>query len=719
MTGKTLIYRFDNVQVDVQRFRVSKAGTVLPLEPKAFEVLVFLIGQHGRLVEKNELLDAVWKDAFVTPNALTRVIAHLRRTLGDDAREAKYIETVPTRGYRFIAEVEVKNESGDGEETSSPPPRPLPGKAEERRKYSLIAALPVLAAVLALVAIAWLRRAPAELAERAGVLRTVQVTNNAGLDIFPAFSPDESAIAYSSLRNGSFEVFIRQLAPGGRELQVTADGEQNVQPAWSPDGRMIAYHSRQRGGIRLIPALGGVAMPLTDFGSRPAWSRDGKWIAFQSDAQSDLSQTGFGAFAPSTLWLIPASGGTARQLTQPDQPAGGHGAPAWSPDGRRIVFVSYNIGYSALWSVAPDGSDLKLLQQGSALFFDPVFSPDGKYLYVSTASGNFRLWKSRISPVTGLPEGTAVEIANTGNALARHLTIAPDGRRIAYSSLVMSNNIGSVMIAPASGEAAGEPVLLTQDTAYRKTSQSFSPDGRTIAYSVWRMGADGEVWLMKADGSDPVQLTTEPAGVLGWLPSGDQVALVSKTGSGVRLWKLEVKTGRTAPLTGSSVEARLGRLSPDGKQIAFNGRANGTINVQTFELESGALKQLTFDRELMGFPVWSPDSRFLAVEVKRGDDTHIAVIPKDGGTPEQLTRERGQSWPGSWSPDGDRIAFAGLRNGVWNIWWVSRRTKEQREVTRYTRPNIYVRYPAWSPRGNQIVYEYAETTGNIWLADLK
>ncbi len=95
------------------------------------------------------------------------------------------------------------------------------------------------------------------------------------------------------------------------------------------------------------------------------------------------------------------------------------------------------------------------------------------------------------------------------------------------------------------------------------------------------------------------------------------------------------------------------------------------------------------------------------------------VIPADGGSPTQLTFDRGQSWPHDWSPDGDKIAFAGQRNDIWNIYWVSRTTKGQRQITNYTKLNTYVRYPSWSPLGNQIVYEYGETTGNIWLMELK
>ena len=136
-------------------------------------------------------------------------------------------------------------------------------------------------------------------------------------------------------------------------------------------------------------------------------------------------------------------------------------------------------------------------------------------------------------------------------------------------------------------------------------------------------------------------------------------------------------------------------------------------------MEGGPPRQLTFDKELMGFPCWSPDGKFLAFEIKRGDDSNIGIIPSGGGTPIQLTSDHGQSWPHDWSPDGDKIVFAGLRNGVWNLWWVSRRDKTEKQITNYTKTNIYVRYPTWSPRGDQIVYEYAETTGNIWMMRMK
>lgn len=726
MIERPLSYQFNNVRVDLQAFKVWREGAPLPLEPKAFEALVFLIEHRNRVVEKNELLDAVWKETFVTPNALTRVIAHLRRMLGDDAKEAKYIETVKTRGYRFIADVLVENEEASEKNLriSTEENRPLVWRRLPARTLTIICASLMLLLTIVLVA-KW----PTKLGaiEQIDVVKTSQITATSGLDLFPTFSPDGGAIAYSSLRDGKFEIFVRQLARGGREIQITSDGAQNLQPAWSPDGKMIAYHSRNRRGIWIVPALGGVAKQLTESGADPAWSPDGERIAFQTDAAADLSQTAFSAMPPSTIWIVSAHGGAPQQITKVGSPSGGHGAPTWSPDGRRIVFTTYDILLSEIWSVAPNGADLKRLTEGKASFYDPVFSPDGKYLFLSSASGNFRLWRQRISPVTGAPEGAATQIANTGAALARHLTVTPDGKRLAYSSLTMTNNIGSAPLNPNSCEALSEPKLLTQDTNYRKIQLSFSPDGKTIAYNVWRMGADSEVWLLDADGGNPRQLTTEPAAVLGWLPAGDQVALSRKDTPNSNLLIVDVNSGKQTPLSSQNIKTRLGKLSPDGRRIAFNSRASGTINVWTVSLVDGLLKQLTFDQELMGFPCWSPDSRYLAFEMKRGDDTHIAIIPSagpgdealEGGAPTQLTFERGQSWPGSWSPDGAKIAFAGLRDGVWNVWWVSRDGKTQKRVTNYMKPNIYVRYPAWSPRGDQIVYEYAETTGNIWMMELK
>src|SRR5271166_5383013 len=100
-------FQFDDICVDPRNFKVLKADADIPLEPKTLLLLTFLIENRDRLVEKRELLDVIWKDVAVTENALTREIGKLRKSLGDDPKSSRYIKTVHTRGYRFIASVQV------------------------------------------------------------------------------------------------------------------------------------------------------------------------------------------------------------------------------------------------------------------------------------------------------------------------------------------------------------------------------------------------------------------------------------------------------------------------------------------------------------------------------------------------------------------------------------------------------------------------------------
>ena len=160
-------------------------------------------------------------------------------------------------------------------------------------------------------------------------------------------------------------------------------------------------------------------------------------------------------------------------------------------------------------------------------------------------------------------------------------------------------------------------------------------------------------------------------------------------------------------------------LSPDGKQVAFNSNQSGTINMWIARLDGDGPKQLTFsEKDRMGFPCWSHDGQFLAFLTQHGEEGYLMVMPASGGPSTQLTF-KGSSYVYSWSPDDDKLAFAGERDGLWNLYWISRSTKEEKQLTNYTKLNAFVRYPDWSPLGNQIVYEYAETSGNIWLMELK
>jgi DNA-binding winged helix-turn-helix (wHTH) protein/TolB-like protein len=107
-TGTIQLYSFDDIHVEPRTCEIFKAGIAVRLEPKGFKLLIFLIENRERVVEKDEILDVVWKDTIVTEYALTSAIAKLRKSIGDDTKTPKYIQTVHTRGYRFIAAVELE-----------------------------------------------------------------------------------------------------------------------------------------------------------------------------------------------------------------------------------------------------------------------------------------------------------------------------------------------------------------------------------------------------------------------------------------------------------------------------------------------------------------------------------------------------------------------------------------------------------------------------------
>jgi TolB protein len=153
--------------------------------------------------------------------------------------------------------------------------------------------------------------------------------------------------------------------------------------------------------------------------------------------------------------------------------------------------------------------------------------------------------------------------------------------------------------------------------------------------------------------------------------------------------------------------------------VVFNSKRSGTINLWTQAFAGGEARQLTFDKESMGFARWSPDGTLLAFQMKRGDDDHVAVMPSSGGSVTQLTFDRGRNAPRSWSPESDKILFAGTREHVSNLWWVSRTTREHKQVTSYTKLNVSVEAASWSPQGDRIAYEYAEIRGNVWILQLR
>lgn len=108
--------RFDDYEIDTKAYEVRHGGVPVPVEPQVFDVLADLVERAGQLVTKENLLDRVWGDQFVSESALTSRIKSARRALGDDGRQQRYIKTVHGRGYRFVADLVTEESSADDRE---------------------------------------------------------------------------------------------------------------------------------------------------------------------------------------------------------------------------------------------------------------------------------------------------------------------------------------------------------------------------------------------------------------------------------------------------------------------------------------------------------------------------------------------------------------------------------------------------------------------------
>jgi Tol biopolymer transport system component/DNA-binding winged helix-turn-helix (wHTH) protein len=655
------VYEFGDVEVRIRRMEVRRAGDVVALEPKAFDVLRHLLENRDRVVSKDELLDAVWSGTFVTPNALTRAIAQLRKALGDDAFEARYIRTVARRGYRFIAPARVGGEAGPGEPTLLRPRR----LTAARDSYG-----------------------------------------------WPAISPDGSTIAYGSTRSGTEEIWVAGLAPGSRELPITADGGGNVQPAYSPDGQWLAFHSRKRRGVWVVPSTGGVPRQVAAFGSQPAWSPDSRTIVFTSGPGGLTSQA--------VLWTVGRDGGCPVPLTTLGSPPGGHLEPAWSHDGRLVAFMVGRHEQREIFVLGVNGGAPRRLAT-LARASGPRFSPDDRALYWvdKTAERNDCLVRLKLDR-EGNPAGDPETILAFHGEGVGTPSIAQDATA-AFSWARLSANLFAVDV-DASG-AGGVPRQLTFDDGIIRYP-SYAPDGR-IAYEQEVAGRSVTAWVIDEEGRSREPLSaglSVSVRAPQWDSDAKRVLAFVQPGSDgpEHFGWIDVATRQLTRIPAEASGAvSQPSLSPDGEALAFHlVDADGSVNAWVQRLDGGARRQVTFDREAASYPRWSQDGRWLAVNLKRGEDAHVGVVSAEGGPVEQLTFGHGIRWPYTFSPDGDRIAFAGGLQGesVWNIYSVSRRTREVTQLTRFSSGGA--RFPAWSPRGNRIVFTGAERTGGLWTVKL-
>jgi DNA-binding winged helix-turn-helix (wHTH) protein len=316
-------YEFGPFRLDPKERLLLREGQPVPLSPKAFDLLVLFVQAPGRLLEKRNLMQALWPDTFVEESNLAYNVSAIRKALGDGLDDQQFVATVPTRGYRFVAQV---RELHDVDAPVAP-----------KRRLSVT---PVFWAVLLAVGVVALAVAILTFRDvRSGVSARAQGATRfpllpppgAAFGVAPAdphlaVSPDGRSIAFIASRaDVAGGLWVRDL--GAVEARLLPGITGAAKPFWSPDGRSLGFFRNQE--LHVVPATGGPAWALGSgvAGIGGAWSPDDVIV-----------------FAPSPsdgLHRIPASGGAATRVTTVDAERGeSHRFPVFLPDGRRFLYLA-------------------------------------------------------------------------------------------------------------------------------------------------------------------------------------------------------------------------------------------------------------------------------------------------------------------------------------------------------------------------------------------
>jgi Tol biopolymer transport system component/serine/threonine protein kinase len=548
--------------------------------------------------------------------------------------------------------------------------------------------------------------------------RPQRLTTGAGLESEPSLSPDGKSVVYSGeLADGSFELFVQPLKGNEPARQLTLADGQAFEPAWSPDGARIVYHSRAQGGLWLTTPQGGRPQRLTATGSRPEFSPDGKTIVYQSESAPLISDNTTPAIVPSHLWLLDLESRQSRPLTHPSQPAGGHGSPVFTPDGRFVVFSSSYRGVSEIWSVAVEDGVVRRLVNEPRASFDPAVSPDGRRVYFSALANEVKdLWEIEVDPEDLKPLGQPREVAGLGVSSVRQPAFAAKGGGMVFSAYSTHSNLWRLEIDPVTREAVGAAKPLTYgDDRYSRPA--FSPDGKFLAFDHWKTGIEIDVWTLELASGKRQHLGVGQGRTsqASWTPD-QRVAFSTWDRESRSLDRYDPQTQARTPWKPLPLDADWASVAPNGRWLAYHTRGNGsTPNVWLMDLEGTSTEQITFHENLAGFPVWSRDSRWLAYQVRQGESSQLWLLELATRTTRQLTFSTGNSWPYSFSPDNQGIAFAGLRNGIWNLYWIDRATLETHELTHATTLTSYPRYPTWAPDGRSILFELSESRSDLFV----
>ena len=569
-----------------------------------------------------------------TPQAVRRLLERL-------------LQKDPRRRLRDVGDAKLEIEDAiAGRDTAA---ARIPEASAPPRSRRLPWAVAAIAAAAALAAAGWAitgRRG----GEPIGELRFTQITDIPGEETMPALSPDGTTVAFAARVNGSWDLFSQRV--GGRN-RVTIAGDPNrneTGPVFSPDGQRLAFFELDDdGGIFVAGATGESVRRVADSGFHPAWSPDGRSLAFSTEEiYNPYSRTG-----TSVLRAVDLESGAVRPITEPETFDGAQ--PVWSPSGSRIAFWSNTNGQRDLYTVAASGGAPVPLLVDVDLDWCPAWSHDGRYvIFASDRGGSMNLWRIGVDESTGQPRGIPEPITTGVQASAELPSFSADGTRLAFRSRVGSVNPIAIpfdpaalragqpaqlasangMLVPADVSPDGrllslfmlgsrqEDILLTPldafaprritDDAPRDRTPVFTPDGRSLLFYSTR-GGTWEAWRIDIDGGGLRKLASDNGPIVYPLPNpaGDRIVYTRAFDTGLVIRPLDGDPAKPpAPLPGTGELMATG-WSRDGHRLAgslipASGRPAG---VAVYDLRSAQLK--TLSRDATFWVAWLDNDRLL------------------------------------------------------------------------------------------------------------
>ena len=455
---------------------------------------------------------------------------------------------------------------------------PIPSVPARRRRWQWAVAGALIAFALAGV---WFFLRPASGPPE----RLVTVTTYPGSEIEPSFSPDGRQIAFSwdGEKGDNPGIYVKMVGETNA-LRLTADPANDGYPVWAPDGKRIAFRrAGSHSGIYTVSTLGGAEQKLSDFATddQMSWSPDGKWLAVSSGSQE------------SAIFLLPADGGEPRRVSNPKAPGFDRFA-SFSPDGSRLAYANCKGRFSCDVYVqdlneayVPRSSARRITNQHLWLT-GLTWSRDGKsVIYSGSYIAHFLpyLWREIVD---GRRPPQRLDIAG---ALAFYPSVSPVGNRLVFSRNLQDFDIWLYRVGGAT-----EPLIVSTLSEF---NAQFSPDGSRIAFESDRSGESAEIWVAEADGSKPVQMTSNLGRHQGsprWSPDGRWIAFDSQGEDGHwEIYVMDESGGRPRRITTGPSDENMPSWSRDGKWIYFHSNSTGSFEVWRRPFAGGVAEQLTKD----------------------------------------------------------------------------------------------------------------------------